>query len=518
MKKKSKLILCLVAIILALGVLGGALFALNMGGGSDYMGNIRKGQDYLAALNYDKAVVAFKSALKQDASRIEAYEGLAKAYAGQGHDAMAINTLTTGIEETDSISLKLMLSRDFGDSSYLSFSTSDTAPAEELTSKTAESTGGSNGLNSSLLTFISGANFGNYNSKYGIATTSAAASGNDYVLDKVNMTIHYEDNATQSKIDRKTGRPYDNFVPDSISVGNIQLIFNSSEQLTVEMVRKFPGMTNFEYSNDQIRFEAYGCSVTVAVEPDGTIRNDASNTITVKEKNETSNQVCTLEGKITDAATGKGLAGATVTATNEDGDSVSGVTDSDGYYSLEVGDGEYDVTVEKEGYITSDDSVDMLGNSDQTERNYVLTKELGDDEIRFVLTWNSAPRDLDSYLLGEAGDGTNVRNYFGDRSHQDKSGNLICELDVDDTDGDGPETTTLYDMNGHYEFVVVDFNVTGTMASQGANVKIYKGNSLIEDIDIVSDVENQWLVCEIDAGEVTVVNEAIFRGTNSTIK
>ena len=87
------------------------------------------------------------------------------------------------------------------------------------------------------------------------------------------------------------------------------------------------------------------------------------------------------------------------------------------------------------------------------------------------------------------------------------NGQTIAELDVDDTDGYGPETTTLYDINGTYEFRVVDFTGSGTMSSSGAVVQVYTPDSSSPvEIPICGGLENGWLVCRIDHGVVTVLN------------
>ena len=50
---------------------------------------------------------------------------------------------------------------------------------------------------------------------------------------------------------------------------------------------------------------------------------------------------------------------------------------------------------------------------------------------------------------------------------------LLAELDVDDTNGYGPETITLNDLNGVYTYSVVDYRTTGTLQQYGATVKVY---------------------------------------------
>lgn len=87
---------------------------------------------------------------------------------------------------------------------------------------------------------------------------------------------------------------------------------------------------------------------------------------------------------------------------------------------------------------------------------------------------------------------------------------MIAELDLDDTDGYGPETMTIYDLNGVYEFQVADFRRTRTMKEYGATVKVYLPNKepVTITIDPSADVKDIWIVCEIDHGELNIINKA----------
>ena len=102
----------------------------------------------------------------------------------------------------------------------------------------------------------------------------------------------------------------------------------------------------------------------------------------------------------------------------------------------------------------------------------------------------------------------------------ENSDGQIATLDIDKTDGRGPETTTIYDTNGEYEFVVNDFNRTGQLGVMGATVKIYTGtDSSPIIVEVPSDVQNIWEVCTIKNGQVEVTNcSGDDRPTNSVSK
>ena len=82
---------------------------------------------------------------------------------------------------------------------------------------------------------------------------------------------------------------------------------------------------------------------------------------------------------------------------------------------------------------------------------------------------------------------------------------------LDEMSGYGPETTTIYDLNGVYKFEVVDFLATGTFQDYGATVKVYlPGQSQPEVItmDPNAGVNVVWEVFELDHGELKILNRA----------
>ena len=89
-------------------------------------------------------------------------------------------------------------------------------------------------------------------------------------------------------------------------------------------------------------------------------------------------------------------------------------------------------------------------------------------------------------------------------------GNTIAELDVDDTNGYGPETITLYDLNGTYRYVVVDYRTTYTLQEYGAIVKVYLPgqNPVTITVEPGAGIQNIWEVFELDHGELNILNRA----------
>jgi hypothetical protein len=218
-----------------------------------------------------------------------------------------------------------------------------------------------------------------------------------------------------------------------------------------------------------------------------------------------------VDGKVVDATTGNAVSNAKLEfrrGTKSVGVvDVTVTTDRNGNYNLSLEDGEYRVTISKSGYTTETFELHISqGNPDTSQ--FVVSPRLEVGEIRIVLTWGDTPRDLDSYLTGRLDDGSTVDVSYSRRESRDRNGEKAADLDVDDTNGNGPETTTIYQTAGAFEFKVQDFTRTGTMSSSGAQVKVYVGNQAPVIIDVPEGLRNDWFVCRIDHGVVDVVNTA----------
>ena len=166
----------------------------------------------------------------------------------------------------------------------------------------------------------------------------------------------------------------------------------------------------------------------------------------------------TVHGLVTNASTAEPIAGAKVTATGSDGKSQSSVSASDGEYEVQVVPGESTLTVEAPGFITFTRNFEGTAGDPQLI-NVRMSSQLGSTQYRAVLTWGEHPSDLDSHLVGLDTVGS-YHVFYGDREAlAHGSGEVIAELDVDDTSSFGPETTT-FDVrdDGEYAFFVHDYS------------------------------------------------------------
>jgi len=99
---------------------------------------------------------------------------------------------------------------------------------------------------------------------------------------------------------------------------------------------------------------------------------------------------------------------------------------------------------------------------------------------RAVLTWNAAPRDLDTHVIIPGG----CHVYY--RNRRCTSGSAITNLDVDATQGYGPETTTFDNLsNGLYRYYVYIFApADGSFIPSNGRVMIYNEQGLQRDVAV----------------------------------
>lgn len=174
-------------------------------------------------------------------------------------------------------------------------------------------------------------------------------------------------------------------------------------------------------------------------------------------------------------------------------------TDADGFafFPLEIGD--YQLSINKVGFIPSSYPVRM--GFDENPQEYVVALSPEVREYRIVLTWGSRPMDLDAHLSGPNPDGGNFHIWYRNRI-------LIAGrdfLDRDDTNAYGPETITIYKpAPGEYLYAVHDYSNKKSSASKqlsrsSATVQVYSENRLLNTFSIpANQAGTLWKVFKID--------------------
>lgn len=501
MNKKKVIVVGVLLIALVL-IVTGVLIAMT-GGSGTYASKLEAGERYLSQGDYANAILQFRAAIDMDGSREEAYYGLYRAYYYSGQTDAAIAVLQVGISSTQSSNLNSLLI-ELQTAAEQNIQTGENSEPEQLTDKNAAAV-----LNTELLSIFASANYGDYCAKYG--SESGTMSSNTYIryLDTIGATLYYY-NGENTVIDSTRGVPYSDCLPNEIRLDNITALFGGISNLTFEELKAMRGVSGAVMEGDKITFIYNDCEVTI-ISNGGVITPESENclvpTTEVKEQN-----AYTMNAKVVDAVTNMTLSGAKVSiyeGTSTFGEPVAGTTDTTGQIALSLkASGTYTVVIELNGYITEKYEIIVMSNIYSYDEVFLLSPVMDSDGIRFVLSWGAAPADLDSYLVGKSSDGTRVENFFRNSKGYAGNGSLIVELDVDDINGYGPETTTLYDTEGSYEFYVDDYGDTGMISTSGAQVKIYVGSSLYTTVTIPAGIEDQWHVCTINNGQITVTNRS----------
>lgn len=507
--KQKKVIIVAVALLAVVLIIAGATIAL-MQGGDSYAAKIEDGYRYLKAGDFDNAILMFRYAMEEDSTREDAYYGLYQAYLHSGQSGLAETTLRMGVTNTRSTRLQdLLIELDAQKNNGNLTQTTD--PTVNVNNQQTDNKNVSAALNTDMLTLFGSATYGDYCMRYG--SNSGTMNGTQFTryLDRLGATLYYYDTASVRVLDTGRGVPYNEFLPNQIVLDNVTSLFGVNE-LSYDILSRMNGVSNASRNGNTVTFTYQGCDVTIICTDSGVINAACENYIIPTGKPGAVEKEYKLSASIVDATTGAPVVGAKVSlyqGYSAFGEAEEGTTDSTGRLVLEMEEsGVYTAVVSKDGYITENFEVFIMSNLMETQEVFHISPVMNSDGIRFVLSWGASPSDLDSHLIGTAGDGSYVDVSFSNMYAINGSGDKVAELDVDDVTSYGPETITLYDTAGSYEFYVDDFTDSGTISSSGATVKIYVGSTLYATVAIPGGIEDQWHVCTIDNGTVTVTNRS----------
>jgi PKD repeat protein len=239
----------------------------------------------------------------------------------------------------------------------------------------------------------------------------------------------------------------------------------------------------------------------------------------------------TLSGYVTDATTGNGIGGATVTVAG-----ISTTTDELGNYTIQnipagevtanfsgtprsghapltvqftdlSGAGYQPLTASAERYFSYETSI-LLTSGEVTNFDISLSPTITEGELRLVINWGSTPEDLDIHLKTPEIEGYSYEVWYNDKGSSDSPPYAV--LDHDDTDSFGPETITIYRFfSGTYKCFVHNYSESPLITTSNAVVQVYGQSGLIETIYVPTTGEGlYWYVCDIDGttGNVSVKN------------
>jgi len=169
-------------------------------------------------------------------------------------------------------------------------------------------------------------------------------------------------------------------------------------------------------------------------------------------------------------------------------------TDSRGYVQLteediwEYDDEDLPFTVSKNGYITLQTTLQVRAGT-VINKQFLLSKELPLENIRFVLQWGKSPNDLDLHLK-------NRKFHVSYRNM--KSVPNQARLDRDDINSYGPETITLerVDQAESYRLYVHNYS-NDTSINSKAQIYVYVNNQLEKIMEITETSKRSVLILEI---------------------
>ncbi|MCC3372710.1 S-layer homology domain-containing protein [Cohnella sp. REN36] len=194
------------------------------------------------------------------------------------------------------------------------------------------------------------------------------------------------------------------------------------------------------------------------------------------------------------------------------------VTDANGEYFADLRPGVYTGELVKPGFLVTFIIGTSLTGEIYRNKDEKAVRIPNEGEIRIVLTWGENPRDEDSHLLGPTVDGLgHFHTWYGGKDYKVNS-TTYADLDIDDTESYGPETTTIrYRTDGFYQFYVHHFAGISTLRKSGAKVDVYVGSvtspTISYSIPEGDGTEIYWDVFAMNIlnGEVTFIDRNTMR-------
>lgn len=229
-------------------------------------------------------------------------------------------------------------------------------------------------------------------------------------------------------------------------------------------------------------------------------------------------QVGEASGTITNALNGIGIEGVQLDVRKDWNNESEGeilttiTTDASGKYIVNLPIGNYTLCASKDGFVSTTINIVVQPNM-CTNKDGSMTPIVSGDNFRIVLTWGKNPSDLDSHVVGTLTNGNSFHVYYSHKSQYDGSVE-VCNLDHDDTTSYGPETITLNCTNDKpYYYYIYRYSGSGTVASSGAQINVYQGETLVKTFNVPTDLGSGdcWNVFAIVDGQMVIRNTMTSR-------
>lgn len=508
-----KLALLLIPIIVLIGCCSVALVVMSGEPGQNevYVQNMDLGNKYFKENNFEQAITYYTKAIEADKTQDEPYMFLAEIYYKQNNLNKAIHILRSGKKYARSDKLEEMLIR------YLELSPESATEAGAGASSQTNS--GNAVLNGTLLNTFSNNTYEDYLKEYTKVSDNYVSGKYTIKYNGLNAEFTYSNEGSVKIIDTGTHKPFNNASPSEIVVSDVDLIFPSLKSgVTMQQLQSAGAISVSNYydsslGKDVIKFTYGSCTVIVECNADKQITEESSYCVVKPvQKYREEKKTVVVSGKIISVTTGQNVANVQITVREGNNakttEAVTTATSADGNYSLTLEPGTYTIEISGEEYNTEYFTVVLNEEQTSVTQDFSISPKLATGEIRIVLEWGETPRDLDSHLTGTSSQGTSVHLFYANRVVNGSNGK-IAELDIDDTSGYGPETTTLYDIGGTYTYTVNNFSHDAQLSASGATVKVYTaGQSQPRIYNVPSGVGVNWNVFKIQNGQITDLSPA----------
>ncbi len=528
MQRKTLIaLLCgLLAILLCLGtVLVVYKFTQQEDDTQIYQQKLDTGKKYIENGEYDQAIASYKAAIDADPTNDEAYYQLALLYRDMNRmqDMKAI--LEEGINKTGSDRLKQLY--DFYFKEFPGGNT--TVPGIDNTDKPGLDNADDNKITDDDKINISYSNsqiianytFRDYVVKYLNANLNKVSNEYRYTFSGFNGTLYFFNSAEGDSIDFAGDIPFDTVRPNYVILNDLSIMFDgikAGQRVKVSELMPLGASVTKSQAYDgtlgnYVQFTYNNCVFEISVDQNDSFGMDSAHRLYSKFGTGAGATEKKFTNTITiiDATTGSGVANADVAireGTNTTSTPVfTGRTDSQGRIEFQLYAGVYNIQATGNDYIVETFEFEIYSTGVCSIESITISPELQDEAIRIVLEWGDYPRDLDSYYVDDTG---RVRVSYEDRQYTD-GGELIAELDVDDTTGYGPETITVYDLSKDFTYYVHDYTSTESMFSRSdVTVKVYTSSGVSTYTIPVSDsTANGWCVFSYVNGNIVTQNREV---------
>lgn len=494
------------------------LFLLERQRQAAFVKHIVMADKYFASSNYEAAIITYKLTINDKPKDETVYIKLADVYIAMGDYSNAWAILTEGYQATGSVKIVVKMQNMYAQEN----TAMPVMTLEEMEAASAEVT-----LNNTIIDWIATLSYSDYVRQFGKAEVQTADGGalQLFFTGFNGKCIYFNTPSNGYIVNEANQLPYANCKPNYVELTGLGCIFNGYEGvLAHHRVRElFGNEGDIEYRTDLqqyvIKLEYRNCILEFACDENGNITGGLPwNRISAKYAGENISETTEENpgrhsGYITNAMTGGGVSAEIIVhRSTRYGDVAATIKCGyDGSYDLEVSEGSYVLEVTAAGFITEYFEISVRNGDNRTAMNYVLSPLLQTGEIRIVLEWGSYPADLDSHLTGRISSGQNIEvAYYAKQAVA--AGNTVAELDIDDTNGFGPETTTIYDTEGTFLFRVHDFtngdnSASTALAASRATVKVYiSGQAQPRVFNVPTGAGTWWNVFRIENGQLVEIN------------